>query len=367
MWKRKLVWKNDSIEFTFQDPVLTLEESFQDDKMRFKATMKNGNKIKEVELKMTLKTVPDEKDDDMKLKPEKQEYFEHGSLLNPIKLEEDNNNELTDSQMEMVDSNFGENAIQKVTGKTQNDVTDEIGVKKARDVKEKRKRSALDGCKDVVKTNDIVETDPSKKKPALDESCLLPSVDTGAENKKDVIIITSETESSSDDSSDEDETQGDKSAGPGPSTLEDPHIPTTSSHEPEIHVFRCPYLFRDGQCPQLEMDRDSLRDHWLSHPDALNVDNFVPSGLSIEKVGHFQCPVDGCSFRHLIWGSVREHWRLSHPEVASSGSRFNAHYIHITTKTISGELLSRVEQPNEKRRFSGRLAEKPSKIDYSEN
>ena len=132
-------------------------------------------------------------------------------------------------------------------------------------------------------------------------------------------------------------------------------------------MFRCPYLFRDGQCPQLEMDRDSLRDHWLSHPDALNVDNFVPSGLSIEKVGHFQCPVDGCSFRHLIWGSVREHWRLSHPEVASSGSRFNAHYIHITTKTISGELLSRVEQPNEKRRFSGRLAEKPSKIDYSEN
>ena len=158
MWKRKLVWKNDSIEFTFQDQVLTLEESFQDDKMKFKATMKNGNKIKEVELKMTLKTVPDEKNDDLKLKPEKQEYFEQGSLLNPIKLEEDNNNVLTDSQM--VNSNFGENAkiIEKVTEKTQDDVTDVTDVKKA-DVKEKRKRSTLDACKDVTNTNDIVESD----------------------------------------------------------------------------------------------------------------------------------------------------------------------------------------------------------------
>ena len=197
----------------------------------------------------------------------------------------------------------------------------------------------------------------------MDESCLLPSVDTGTENQNEVIIITSETESSFD----EDEAQDDRSAGP---TLEDPRIPTTSSQELETPVFRCPYLFKDGQCPQLEMDRDSLRDHWFSHPVALAVDNFVPSRLSIEKVGHFQCPVDGCSFRHLIWGSVREHWRLSHPEVASSGSRFNAHHIHITKKIISGErgaLLSRVEQPNVKRRFSGRLAEKPSKIDYSEN
>ena len=57
---------------------------------------------------MTLKTVPDEKNDGLKLKSEKQEYFEQGSLLNPIKLEEDNNNVSTDSQM--VDSNFGENA-----------------------------------------------------------------------------------------------------------------------------------------------------------------------------------------------------------------------------------------------------------------
>merc|ERR1712110_695296 len=113
-------------------------------------------------------------------------------------------------------------------------------VKKARDVKEKRKRSTLDACKDVTNTNDIVATDSLKKKPALDESCLLPSVDTGTENQNEVIIITSETESSFD----EDEAQGDRSAGPGPSTLEDPHIPTTSSQELETYVFRCPYLFK---------------------------------------------------------------------------------------------------------------------------
>ena len=52
MWKKKLEWKNDSIEFTFQDRVVSLEESIQDDEMRFKATMKNGNQFKEIELRM---------------------------------------------------------------------------------------------------------------------------------------------------------------------------------------------------------------------------------------------------------------------------------------------------------------------------
>ena len=59
MWKRKLNWKKDSIEFSFQDSVVSLEESFEDDKMRFKAIMKTGNQIKEVELKMTLKIIPE--------------------------------------------------------------------------------------------------------------------------------------------------------------------------------------------------------------------------------------------------------------------------------------------------------------------
>ena len=87
MWQRKLVWKNDSIEFTFQDQVVSLEESFQDDKMSFKATMKNGNQIKEVELKMSLKIVPENENNNSlyKVKAQKQEYFEQGSLLNPIK------------------------------------------------------------------------------------------------------------------------------------------------------------------------------------------------------------------------------------------------------------------------------------------
>ena len=90
MWNKKLVWKNDSIDFTFQDRVVSLEESIQDDEMSFKATMKNGNQIKEVELRMSLKTVNEMNNNP--LKAEKQECYKQGSLLNPIKvpLEEDN-------------------------------------------------------------------------------------------------------------------------------------------------------------------------------------------------------------------------------------------------------------------------------------
>ena len=93
MWKRKLVWKNDSIEFTFQDRVVSLEESIQDDEMRFKATMKSGNQIKEVELVMTLKTVPEENNNPFKA--EKREYYEEGSFLNPIKLQLEEDDQLT--------------------------------------------------------------------------------------------------------------------------------------------------------------------------------------------------------------------------------------------------------------------------------
>ena len=93
MWKKKLDWKNDLIEFTFQDGVVSLEESIQDDEMSFKATMKNGNQIKKVELKMTIETVSEEKENNNPVKTEKQdqEFYEQGSLLNPIKLEETNN------------------------------------------------------------------------------------------------------------------------------------------------------------------------------------------------------------------------------------------------------------------------------------
>ena len=66
MWKKKLEWKNDSIEFTFQDRVVSLEESIQDDEMRFKATMKNGNQFKEIELRMCLKTVNEENNNPLK-------------------------------------------------------------------------------------------------------------------------------------------------------------------------------------------------------------------------------------------------------------------------------------------------------------
>ena len=158
MWKRKLVWKNDSIEFTFQDQVVTLEESLQDDKMEFKAIMKNGDQIKEVEIKLTLKTVPEQKQ-----KAEKQEYFEQDSLLNTIKLEEDNNNVLRDSQR----IDLGKNAkmIEKVTEKTQDDVSDVKDVKNS-DSRGKRKRSALDAFKDETSdnVNDVVGLYSSKKK-----------------------------------------------------------------------------------------------------------------------------------------------------------------------------------------------------------
>ncbi len=69
MWKRSLVWKNDSIEFTFH------VSSFEDDKMRFKVIMKNGNQIKEVELKMKLGIIPEKNNNPVKV--EKEEYFEH--------------------------------------------------------------------------------------------------------------------------------------------------------------------------------------------------------------------------------------------------------------------------------------------------
>ena len=56
MWNRRLVWKNDSIDVTFQDQIVSLKESIQDDEVSFKATVKNGDQIKEVELRMTIKT-----------------------------------------------------------------------------------------------------------------------------------------------------------------------------------------------------------------------------------------------------------------------------------------------------------------------
>ena len=80
--------KNDSVEFSFQDlglEVVTLEETIRDDEMKFKAKMRNGNQIKEVELRMTIS-----EENNNPPKAEKQEYYEQGTILNPIKLEEDN-------------------------------------------------------------------------------------------------------------------------------------------------------------------------------------------------------------------------------------------------------------------------------------
>ena len=87
MWKKKMVWKNDAVEFTFQDQVVSLEESINDDDLNFKATMKNSIQIKEVELKMTLKTVSE--DNNNPLKAGKQENYEQGSSRDPVKLEEE--------------------------------------------------------------------------------------------------------------------------------------------------------------------------------------------------------------------------------------------------------------------------------------
>ena len=143
MWKRKLVWKNDSIEFTFQDQILSLEESIQDDKMRFKASMKKGNQVKEVELRMTLKTVPEEINN--LVKTEKQEYYEYeqqGSLKDPIKWEKDSN-ELTDSHRIECELEDTASSIRQDNEKKDN-VADAIDDFKTPDANKKRKKSAFE-------------------------------------------------------------------------------------------------------------------------------------------------------------------------------------------------------------------------------
>ena len=143
MWKRKLVWKNDSIEFTFQDQILSLEESIQDDKMRFKASMKKGNQVKEVELRMTLKTVPEEINN--LVKTEKQEYYEYeqqGSLKDPIMLEKDSN-ELTDSHRIECELEDTASSIRQDNEKKDN-VADAIDDFKTPDANKKRKKSAFE-------------------------------------------------------------------------------------------------------------------------------------------------------------------------------------------------------------------------------
>ena len=145
MWKKKLDWKNDSIEFTFQDQVVivSLEESIQDEEMRFKATMKNGNQIKKVELKITIQTVSEEKENNNPVRTEKQdqEFYEQGSLLNPIKLEETNNETKHAHQEEC---ELRENAeLIKKKNKQKDSVADAFDVKQP-DAKKYRKTSALE-------------------------------------------------------------------------------------------------------------------------------------------------------------------------------------------------------------------------------
>ena len=135
MWKRKLVWKNDSIEFTFQDQILSLEESIQDDKMRFKASMKKGNQVKEVELRMTLKTVPEENN---LVKAEKQEYYEY-EQKGSDKLETDSN-ELTDSHRIECEPEDTASSIRKDNEEKVN-VAVAIDDFKTPDAKKKRKKS----------------------------------------------------------------------------------------------------------------------------------------------------------------------------------------------------------------------------------
>ena len=54
-------------------------------KLCFKATMKNRSYIKELKLKMTLRTVSNEKNNNP-IKAERQEYFDQSFLRNPIKI-----------------------------------------------------------------------------------------------------------------------------------------------------------------------------------------------------------------------------------------------------------------------------------------
>ena len=153
MWERKLVWMKDSVEFTFNDQVTKLEESIQEDELRLKASMKNGNQIKEMELRLTLKTVSEENNNHVHVKAEKQEYHEQGSLLDPIKLEEANN-EFTDAYSE--ETELGEKAeLSKKQKKQKDNVTDAIEIKTP-GAKKKRKRSDFDTSKEnVIVSNDL--------------------------------------------------------------------------------------------------------------------------------------------------------------------------------------------------------------------
>ena len=156
MWKKTLAWNTDSIEFMFKDQVVSIEESIQGDKMMFKATMKNGNQIKEVELKMTIKTVSEENNNPDKEK--KQEYHEQGSLLDSINLEE----ELPDDPR--VEIELSSEKEGKMTEKREehNIVTEEVEVRKS-DAKKKRKRSDIDSSSEDVTVTAIIKAKSREK------------------------------------------------------------------------------------------------------------------------------------------------------------------------------------------------------------
>jgi len=197
MWERKLVWMKDSVEFTFNDQVTKLEESIQKDELRLKATMKNGNQIRSVELRMTLKTVSEENNNPVKA--EKQEYHEQGSLLDPIKLEEENN-ELTDAYSE--ETELGEKAELSQKQKNQKDnVTDAIEIKTP-GAKKKRKRSDFDTSKENVIVSNDLEQDLGAQERDLDAvdrnlDALEQDLDAHTQKQKpnQVITIASDTES----------------------------------------------------------------------------------------------------------------------------------------------------------------------------
>jgi len=176
MWKKTLVWNTDSIEFIFKDQVVSIEESIQGDKMMFKATMKNGKQIKEVELKMTIERVSEENNNPDIDKEKKQEYHEQGSLLDSVKLEE----ELPDDpRVESELSSEKEESVEKMTEKREehNIVTEEIEVKES-DAKKKRKRSDMDSSSEDVTVTAIIKA-KSREKNEIEAHLKIPSPKTG--------------------------------------------------------------------------------------------------------------------------------------------------------------------------------------------
>jgi len=77
-------------------------------------------------------------------------------------------------------------------------------------------------------------------------------------------------------------------------------------------VYQCPQVSKKGkQCPDKDMDVNTLRIHWGT---AHNVDGkpFKPIQLNIKDMGYFVCPGEECGFKALNVPTIKRHWGKDH-------------------------------------------------------